>query len=51
MKNIERGYFTGERALFGLRDLSIEGSVFAVGESPVNEGSKRGVGGGMCGGE
>lgn len=30
MKNIERGYFTGERALFGLRDLSIKDSIFAA---------------------
>lgn len=37
MKNIERGYFTGERALFGLCDLSIKDSIFADGESPLKE--------------
>ena len=37
MKNIERGYFTGERALFGSSDLSIKDSIFADGESPLKE--------------
>ena len=37
MKKIEGGEFTGERALFGSSDLSIENARFHSGESPLKE--------------
>ena len=37
MKKIMRGYYTGERALFGAHDLTIEDTIFADGESPLKE--------------
>ena len=37
MKEINGGYFDGERALFASRDLKITGAVFADGESPLKE--------------
>lgn len=36
-KKIEQGYLTGERALFGGRDLKIVDTIFAEGESPLKE--------------
>lgn len=39
MKNIERGYFTGERALFGLCDLNLKDSIFADGEWQIVKSS------------
>ena len=37
MKEYKQGCFTGERALFGLRDARVEDSVFDAGESPLKE--------------
>lgn len=34
---IRQGYLTGERALFGARNLKIYNSIFADGESPLKE--------------
>lgn len=38
MKELKQGYFTGERALYGARDLRVLDSVFDDGESPLKEG-------------
>ena len=37
MKEFKQGYFSGERALFGLKDARIVDSVFGDGESPLKE--------------
>ena len=37
MKEFKQGYFSGERALFGIRDARIVDSVFDNGESPLKE--------------
>ncbi len=37
MKEIKEGFFTGERALYGARDLRVVDSVFHDGESPLKE--------------
>ena len=39
MKKLERGVFTGERALFASKELQIYDSVFEDGESPLKESS------------
>lgn len=36
-KHYTQGHFTGERAMFGMRDAQIADSVFADGESPLKE--------------
>ncbi len=40
MNKITRGYYTGERPLFGERDLTIEDTIFTDGESPLKESSE-----------
>ena len=37
MKAFERKIFTGERALFGARDLTLTDCIFEDGESPLKE--------------
>lgn len=37
MKEIDRGYFTGERPLFGEKDLIVRDTIFTDGESPLKE--------------
>ena len=37
MKTYQQGYFTGERALFGVSGARITDSVFDAGESPLKE--------------
>ena len=37
MKIIKRGYYVGERPLFGERDLVLEDTIFTDGESPLKE--------------
>lgn len=37
MKEIKRGYYTGERPLFGARDLTVKDTIFTDGESPLKE--------------
>ena len=37
MKELHEGLFTGERALYNLRDTKIFDSTFADGESPLKE--------------
>lgn len=37
MQEFKQGFFTGERALFGIRDARITDSVFDAGESPLKE--------------
>lgn len=39
MKMIKEQYFTGERALFHAKDMDIQDSMFADGESPLKESS------------
>lgn len=39
MKTVRRGYYVGERPLFGERELVIEDSIFTDGESPLKESS------------
>ena len=36
-KELTQGFFTGERALFGERNLRVTDSVFDAGESPLKE--------------
>ena len=38
-KEVKQAYFEGERPLFGEKNLSIEDTVFGVGESPLKESS------------
>ena len=37
METFERKIFTGERALFGARDLTLTDCIFEDGESPLKE--------------
>ena len=37
MKTMQRGIYTGERALFGARDLYLKETIFEDGESPLKE--------------
>ncbi len=37
MTKITQGYYTGERPLFGARDVQIEDTIFTAGESPLKE--------------
>ena len=39
MQEVARGYYVGERALFGAKDMKISEAVFAEGESPLKESS------------
>lgn len=39
MEKITRGYYTGERPLFGQQNLVIEDTIFTDGESPLKESS------------
>ena len=36
MKEINNGYFTGERSLFNSEDIKINNTIFGEGESPLN---------------
>ena len=37
MKEINNGYFTGERSLFNSEDIKINNTIFGEGESPLKE--------------
>ena len=39
MKEINNGYFTGERSLFNSEDIKINNTIFGEGESPLTAAS------------
>ena len=39
MEKITQGYYTGERSLFGAKNITFEDTIFADGESPLKESS------------